>query len=170
MYALIVLINSSSTDVAFGVSQGSVLGPLSLYYLLCTSLLGDIIRQLGMEFHLYADVSQIYFSFDLSSCCLSAVVSRIQACSSDISSWMLLNKLKLNSDRTDFWSLDPNLDILCSFHLLHFKYAWNIGVTFDSVLNFSFECHFTDICKSCYSNIRNIYRIRKICLPRIRWF
>ena len=33
-----------------------------------------------MEFHLYADDSQIYTSFDSSSCCLSAVVSRIQAC------------------------------------------------------------------------------------------
>ena len=39
------------------------------------------------------------------------------------------------------------------------KYAKNIGVTFDSVLNF--ERHITDICKSCYFNIRNIYRIRK---------
>ena len=40
-----------------------------------------------------------------------------------------------------------------------FLYARNIGITFDSVLNF--ERHITDICKSCYFNIRNIYRIRK---------
>ena len=86
--------NSTSTDVAFGVPKGSVLG--LLLYLLYTSLLGDIIRQHGMEFHLYADDSQIYFSFESSSCCLSAVVSRIQACLSDISSWILLKRLKLN--------------------------------------------------------------------------
>ena len=43
--------------------------------------------------------------------------------------------------------------------ILPSKYARNIGVTFDSVLNF--ESHITDICKSCYFNIRNIYRIRK---------
>jgi len=43
--------------------------------------------------------------------------------------------------------------------ILPSKYARNIGVTFDSVLNF--ERHITDICKSYYFNIRNIYRIRK---------
>ena len=76
------------------------MGPL--LYLLYTSPLGDIIiRQHGMEFHLYADDSQIYFSFDSSSCCLSAVVSRIQACLSDISSWMSLNGLKLIGDKTE---------------------------------------------------------------------
>ena len=70
-YVCINGFNSSSTDVAFGVPQGSVLGPI--LYLLYTSPLGDIIRQHGMEFHLYTDDSQIYFSFDPSSCCLSAV-------------------------------------------------------------------------------------------------
>ena len=43
--------------------------------------------------------------------------------------------------------------------ILPSKYARNIGVTFDNVL--SFERHVTDICKSCYFNIRYIYPIRK---------
>ena len=121
-----------------------------------------------MEFHLYADDYQIYFSFDSSSCCLSAVVSRIQACLSDISSWMSLNRLKLNGDKTELLIIGsqfrPNLQfppvvLNDGSVILPSKYARNIGVTFDSVLNF--EYHITDICKSCYFNIRNIYRIRK---------
>ena len=75
--------------------------------MLYTSSLGDIIRQNGMEFHLYVDDSQIYFPFDPSSCYLSAVVSRIQACLMDISSWMLLYKLKLNSDETELLIIGP---------------------------------------------------------------
>ena len=43
--------------------------------------------------------------------------------------------------------------------ILPSKYARNIGVTFDSVLNF--ERHIIYICKSGYFNIRNIYRIRR---------
>ena len=88
----------------------------------------------------------------------------------DISPWMSLNRLKLNGDKTEQLIIGSQYRPSLQFPpvvlnngsvILPSKYARNNDVTFDSVLNF--ECHITDICKSCYFNIRNIYRIRK-CL------
>ena len=89
------------------------------------------------------------------------MVSRILACLSDITSWMSLNKLKLNGDITEFLIIGsqfrPTLQFPPVAHndgsvILPSKYARNIGVKFDNVLNF--ESHNTDMCKS--------YCIRKI--------
>ena len=77
-----------------------MLGPL--LYSLYTSPLGDIARFHGLSYHFYADDTQLYLSFEKSSPeDLSTCTSALEDCVKDIDLWMLNNKLKLNSGKTE---------------------------------------------------------------------
>ena len=91
-------VQSDAVELAQGVPQGSVLGPIlfSLY----TSPLGDICRQHNVNFHAYADDQQSYFSFQPTHSEVDAGISQLQECINDIRTWMRTNLLKLN-DKTE---------------------------------------------------------------------
>ena len=76
------------------------MGPL--LYSLYTSPLGDITRSHGLSYHFYADDTHLYLSFETSSPeDLSTCTSALADCVKDIDLWMLNNKLKLNSGKTE---------------------------------------------------------------------
>ena len=80
----------------------SVLGPLkfSIYML----PIGSIMRHHDIDFHIYADATQLYVALDCMNLCIS-----------DLQIWMIRNKLKINDSKTEFLNImvgDSNIVIL----------------------------------------------------------
>ena len=71
------------------VPQGSVLGPILLLFY--TSPLGNIMRSHKVNFHLYADDTQLYLTFEASADLEKTV---IEDCVQDVAVWMTVNVLK----------------------------------------------------------------------------
>ena len=151
----------------YSLPQGSIIGPQG--FILYTSPVGDIIRRHNIYFHCYADDIQLYVAFDhkIPGDCEQAM-ERITFCISDISKWMLRNKLQLNKDKTEFVVVaSPTvLDLVSNIRLnidgtlikpsISVK---NLGVTFDNTVNMSI--HISNLCKTVNFHIRNLWRIRR---------
>ena len=91
----------------------------------------------------------------------------IEQCVHDIDNWMVINKLKLNQDKTEVVLISsryrpwPPLDSLqiANLTVVPSSSARNLGIIFGKCFNF--EDHIKSICKSSHYHIRNIAKIRK---------
>ncbi len=84
-----------------GVLQGSVQGPI--FFTIYTQPPGDIIRHHNMKYHLYADDTQLYITFDVANTSSRlAAISQIESCVVEVKEWMLCNMLKFKGDKTEF--------------------------------------------------------------------
>lgn len=83
------------------------------------------------------------------------------ACVYEINSWMVSNKLKVNTGKTELTG-PKRMTPPTSINRIH-RPARNIGVTFDE--HMSLDKHVTSTCKVCFFHLRNISKIRDCLSP-----
>ena len=150
---------SEFVQLSCGVSQGSVLGPLKL----CIYMLpiDSIMRHHDIDFHIYADDTQLYVSFDLSN--PNVALDRMHLCIFDLRIWMIRNKLKIKDSKTEFviitssflkQSFDDLNIMVGDSNIVSFNSAHNLGVIFDKCIKLDY--HISSVCKSTHFHLRSI--------------
>ena len=92
--------SSKPVLLIFGVPQGSVLGPVK--FIAYWGPVFEIAKAHGIDSHLYADDTQLYFAFDLDKPSdFNDAITNVENCIDDIKIWMNENKLKLNDSKTE---------------------------------------------------------------------
>ena len=136
-------VKSKSVPLRYGVPQGSVLGPF--LFTQYTVPIGAICRKHGVSYQLYADDTQIYVTFNIDdNIDRKIALTKIEKCIAEIRAWMVIHRLKLNDDKTEYVYLvssqsGGDIDVepitIGESNIQPTTSARNIGVIFDSSLN-----------------------------------
>ena len=133
-----------------------------------TAPVADIIKSYGLHYHLYAYDSQIYVFFPSQSqqdLCL--VKSKLQARVKHIDSWMVLNRLRLNQNKTELLIISSRYRQSLALTYLQVgekkicpsESLRNLGVHFDQ--HARMHVHVKNVCQASFYHLRNIRKIRR---------
>ena len=155
---------SSIGLITTGVPQGSVLGPL--LFLLYTADVPLIANQHGLGIHCYADDGQIYV-FDKAAEAVG-MINKVASCIEEIDRWMSSNRLKLNSEKTQFIWLGSRQQLskvgIDHIHLGNHAVTsqstvCNLGVHLDGQL--TMKVHVQRISQTSFYQLRQLRSVRR---------
>ena len=159
---------SSTQHLLRGVPKGSVLG--LIFFTIYTQPLGDIVHKHKMDYHLYADDTQLYLTFDsFKPEETSSALSSMEHCITDIKEWVLQNKLKLNGPKTEFLQFLPDdgsgklVITIGEDSIGTSDNVKNLGVLSES--DFAFSDHITSIINAANFQLFHLSCIRKYLTP-----
>jgi len=163
---------SAAASLHAGVPQGSVLGPL-LFAVYCSPV-GDIIAQHGVQYHQYADDTQLHIAMRANNS--AAGLSVLADCSSDVRLWYLQNSLQLNADKSESLIVgtaallkqaapDVSSVTVAGVDLPVAEQMKVLGVTLDRRL--TFDKHATAVARACNYHAQAIRHVRPLLTPEL---
>ena len=142
------------------------MGPV--LFILYTKPLSDLIQCHNIESQSFADDTKLQVSVPPSN--IQSAISPLETCLSDIQTWMLENKLKLNNDKTEafllrsssksFSASKPTTISICGCEISFSSSARNLGFYIKD--DMSVELHIKNVCRSAYSELRRISTIQHV--------
>jgi hypothetical protein len=159
---------SSSTNLSYGVPQGSVLGPV--LFNIYTHSLSNVFSNFNYNSLSYADDTSGYFAFTVE--CQNEINSSINICMNSVKSWMNYHFLKLNEEKTQIITFGNKI-LHQQFVLDKISFICNNGVLSDLVLSekvkylgvildkhLSLSAQINSVCSSCNYYMKKISSIR----------
>ena len=145
---------SDFASLLCGVPQGSVLGPMKFYLYLLP--FGATLGHHIVAYHIYADDTQLYISFECKDPLES--LTKLNMCISDIRVWMIKHKLKIHDSKPNLKNNLSDLPLsVGDSQVSQSSKVRYLGVVFYQYL--TFHDHISGICKSTNFHLHSIGRI-----------